>query len=69
MPDAIRAKDLKQAEEADLPQDVRDKRTRSRARRRSLRGSTFEDLNVGGRNSLLKEVAIKLGLIQDSEDS
>lgn len=66
---AIKAKDLKDALEGALPQETRDKRARKRTRARALRGKTFESLTPPQKDKLLKALAVKAGLIEDSEDA
>jgi hypothetical protein len=66
---AIKARDLKDSREQALPQDAQDKHARKRARIRALRNKNFEQLNPPEKDLLLKAVAVKLGLIQDSEDA
>jgi len=41
---------------------------RRKQRRQQLRQRTFEELTPGQRQLLLKEVAIRLGMIADSDD-
>jgi len=56
---AIKAKDLRSPEHAARIE-------RKRERSALFVGKKFEDLDAAGKDALLKAVAIRLGLIQDS---
>lgn len=45
------------------------KRVRGEARRAGIRGKTFDQLTQREKDMLLKQVAVQLGLIEDSDDS
>lgn len=67
MANAIKAKDI--PEHAAKVAATRAKRQRNRDRAAARASKTFEQLTPPEKDLLLKEVAVKLGLIQDSEDS
>ena len=60
---ALKAKDIEPASAK------KTRRLQQVTRTQRNRGKTFEDLTKGERDLLLKAVAVKLGLIQDSEDA
>jgi len=64
---AIRAAAL--PEEAEKRSSRIASETRKAARKSTLSGRTFEDLNPQEKDLLLKELAIRSGLIDDSDDS
>lgn len=48
--------------------DERARRSRGKARGDSLRGVSFERLTAKQKDTLLKELAVQAGLIDDSDD-
>ena len=69
MAEALRAKAVAPQQHRDAEQRRDRKRRRLETLRESLASKTFEDLTPQERNKLLKLVAVRLGLIKDSDDA
>lgn len=47
---------------------IETKKERRRARVKALRGKVFEDMDTNEKWKLVKELSVKMGLIDDSDD-